>query len=129
MNSNLPSNTRKAFQDYVIANPAAKPVSYAEANEATGGGLLPVSASELVGKQFTIYQAKPFNSAFEGGGAAYFCTIRVTGEEELKTVVIGGKVCVDFLMAYARSGFTNPVLVTLAMSAPEPGKNSYYIFE
>lgn len=120
---------RKPFEDHLILNPSLPPVPYKDAAEATGGGLLPVSASELIGKKFVIYHAKPFNSSFENGGIAYFCKIRIDGDDELKTVVIGGKACVDFLHTYALAGIVNPLEVTLKMADVEAGKPAYYIFE
>lgn len=129
MSGNNVQRSRNPFQDYVIANPSLTPVSYKDASDATGGGIAPMSASELVDKSFVIYHAKPFNSTFEGGGVAYFCKIRVEGEEEIKSVVIGGKVCVDFLHTYARAGFANPLLVTLRLTQKDESKDPYYIFE
>jgi len=125
---NQPRRSNDPFKDHVIANPSLQPITYTDAHEQTGGALLPVSASELIDKTFVIYRAKPFNSTFENGGVAYFCTIRIGDEEDYKTVVIGGKACVDFLHTYARAGFTQPLQVTLKMTNPEAGKAQYYYF-
>lgn len=112
----------------IIAQPDAEPFEwrkFAEQQYLTG---TPVTAEDLIGKEFDILRAKLFLSSFEGQDHAWYCVVREVGEKEVKAVTLGGQAVVEILDAYAATGNNRPLRVKLAFT--QGGKfQGYYSFE
>lgn len=85
-------------------------------------------AAELVDTTFIIRSAKSFESSFQEGAHAFFCTCAYPETGEVFSTVLGGQAVVDILDAYVASGADNPLSVTLRKN--EGGRyGRYYTLE
>lgn len=112
----------------IVAAPNAEPLKwsdFAKKNLLAGD---PITAQELVNREFDILRAKRFDSSFEGQDHAWYCVVRPTDTGEVFSVTLGGQAVVEVLDAFANAGITNPLRVKLGYH--DGGKfNGYYTFE
>jgi len=112
----------------IIASPDETPVVWSDfARQALLTGT-PITAEELVNKEFDILRAKVFDSSFEGQDHAWYCIVRIVGETEVYAVTLGGGAVVEILDAFAATGNNRPLRVKLGFHTG--GKYAgYYTFE
>lgn len=112
----------------IVAVPDQTPLVWSEFAKSIGLRGTPIGAKELVGTTFDILRARAFDSNFPGQGHAWYCVIRPIETDELFSVVLGGGAVVEILDAFAKSGMTQPLRVTLGWK--DGGKFSgYYTLE
>lgn len=86
-----------------------------------------IPAKELIGKVFTIRNAKQFASSFKPGEHAYFCRCVEDLTGEVFTTVLGGQTIVEQIDWLVSLGQENPV--TVKLSYKDSGSyNGYYVF-
>jgi hypothetical protein len=129
MNNNpTPFDTIEINSKEIIASPNDAPLvfgDFARKNYLTG---TPIEAVKLVDTTFDILRAKSFESSFEKQDHAWYCIVRPVGQDEVFAVTLGGAAVVEVMDAFAQTGETRPLRVTLRYH--EGGKyNGYYSFE
>lgn len=112
----------------IVANPKEEPIVWRDFARQLGLAGTPISAKELVGTEIDILRAKQFESSFPGQDHAWYCVVRPVGSEELFSVVLGGGAVVEILDAFAQTGMSRAIRVTLGWK--DGGKFSgYYTLE
>lgn len=106
----------------------AQPLDWSQFAKQAGLRGTPIKAEELVNMTFDILRAKRQESTFEGQEHFWFCIIRPVGQDELFETVLGGGAVMEVLDAYAASGYTSPLRVTLDFKAGGKFKG-YYTFK
>lgn len=97
----------------IIANPEAEPLILGDVLKAMGLSGPRMPAAELRGKTFTILRARPFISSFDANKNAWFCVIKLPGDDDPYTTVLGGSAVVEILQALADAEYDRPLQVTL----------------
>lgn len=129
MNSSLPAVKNNKPVVSFIANPDEVPLSFIEILEQMGLAGEPVPAETLVDKTFTILRAKQFESKYDQPERPYFCVVKPVDSSSPISVVLGGGACVEVITAYALSGNTAPLKVTLRFKENAGVHDGYYYFE
>lgn len=120
------ANENKALE--LIATPDTEPIRWVDVRQQLGLAGETVPAKNLIDSTFDILRAKTYESSYKDNEPVWFCVIKPLDSAEIYTTSIGGGACVEVLNAYANSGKTNPLRVTLRWK--EGGKHDgYYFFE